>query len=121
MFNYTSDWSDAAVRRFIRRIGGVENVLDLFALRGADTRAMEKEIDSGYLIELQKRIDKIVFEEHALDVSDLKVDGKDVMEALNIRPGPKVGQVLHALLEKVLDDPKLNTRETLLELIKTYE
>ncbi|MFH1684229.1 MAG: CCA tRNA nucleotidyltransferase [Candidatus Margulisiibacteriota bacterium] len=121
MFNYTSDWSDAAVRRFIRRIGGVENLLGLFALREADTRAMEKEIDSGYLIELQKRIDKIVLEEHALDVSDLKVDGKDVMKVLNIRPGPKVGQILHALLEKALDDPKLNTREILLELIKTYE
>lgn len=121
MFNYTSDWSDAAVRRFIRRIGGVANVSDLFALRLADTKAMEKEIDSGYLIELQKRIDKIIEEEHALDVSDLKVDGQDVMKALNISPGPKVGQVLHFLLEKVLDDPKLNNREILLKLTKNHD
>lgn len=121
MFNYTSDWSDAAVRRFIRRIGGLENVADLFALRNADTKAMEREIDSDYLKELQKRIDKIIEEEHALSVADLKVNGEDVMKELKIKPGPKVGQVLHALLEKVLDDPKLNQREILLELIRTHE
>jgi tRNA nucleotidyltransferase (CCA-adding enzyme) len=121
MFNYSGEWSDAAVRRFIRRIGGINNVADLFALREADTRAMEKEIISEYLIEMNKRIDKIIEEENALDISDLKVDGKDVMRVLNLPPGPMVGRVLHYLLEKVLDDPKLNEREILLELIKTYE
>jgi tRNA nucleotidyltransferase (CCA-adding enzyme) len=121
MFNYSSEWSDAAVRRFIRRIGGVENVADLFALREADTRAMEKEIISEYLRELNKRIDRIIEEENALAISDLKVDGKDVMQILNVPPGPIVGKVLHHLLEKVLDDPKLNEREILLGLIKTYE
>ncbi len=121
MFNYTSDWSDAAVRRFIRRIGGIENVRDLFALRHSDAKGMEKEIESEYLVELQKRIDKIVEEENALNISDLKVDGNDVMRVLSIPAGPKVGKVLHFLLEKVLDDPGLNERETLLELIKSYE
>jgi len=119
MFNYTSDWSDAAVRRFIRRIGGPENVADLFALRQADTKAMEREIDSEYLKELQKRIDKIIEEEHALSVADLKINGEDVMKTLKIKPGPKVGEVLHALLEKVLDDPKLNKKDTLQKLIKS--
>jgi poly(A) polymerase/tRNA nucleotidyltransferase (CCA-adding enzyme) len=121
MFNYTADWSDAAVRRFIMRIGGVDNVADLFALRQADTKAMEKEIVSDYLKELKSRIDKIITEQHALHIADLKVDGKDVMQLLKVAPGPKVGEVLHSLLEKVLDDPKLNERATLLNLIKTYE
>jgi len=121
MFNYTPDWTDAAVRRFIRRIGGLAVIPDLFALRVADTKAMEQELGTKYLKELKKRIDKIVKEENALHVKDLKVDGKDVMQALNIAPGPKVGQVLDALLEKVLDDPKLNERNTLLELIKNIK
>jgi hypothetical protein len=43
------------------------------------------------------------------------------MQSLKIKPGPKVGQVLSALLEKVLDDPKLNERQTLLKLIKEHE
>jgi len=120
MFDYNSQWSDAAVRRFIRRIGGVQNVEDLFLLRQADTKAMEAEVGFEYLSELGKRISKIIEEENALAVSDLKVDGNDVMQVLKIPPGPKVGEVLHSLLEKVLDDPKLNEREILINLIKAH-
>lgn len=119
MFNYKSEWSDAAVRRFIRRIGGIETIPNLFALRNADTAAMKDKVGSKYLSELQKRIDKIVAEQNALHVKNLKVDGKDIMAVLKIKPGPKVGEVLNILLEKVLDDPKLNTRETLLEMIRS--
>lgn len=120
MFEYTSEWGDAAVRRFIRRVGGVENVDDLFALRQADAEAMEHEAGWEYLNELRKRVDKVIAEENALAVSDLKVSGNDVMKVLKIKPGPKVGQTLKALLEKVLDKPSLNEREKLLELIKRY-
>jgi tRNA nucleotidyltransferase (CCA-adding enzyme) len=120
MFDYKSGWSDAAVRRFIRRVGGAANVSDLFALRRADTAAMRQTLGTAYLAELQQRIDRIVAEENALRVGDLKVDGKDVMKTLKIKPGPQVGQVLRALLEQVLDDPKLNEKTTLLKLIKKH-
>lgn len=120
MFDYNSGWSDAAVRRFIRRIGGVENLPDLFALRRADAAAMIKTNDGTYLNELQNRIDKIVAEQNALKIADLKVGGNDVMAILKIKPGPKVGEVLNALLEKVLDDPNLNEREKLIGLIKGH-
>lgn len=120
MFNYTKDWTDAAVRRFIRRVGSLESIADLFALRIADTQAMKSKIGAKYLKELQRRINKIIAEENALHVRNLKVDGQDVMKTLRISAGPKVGQVLNALLEKVLDEPKLNERQKLLELIKSY-
>jgi len=121
MFEYSSAWGDAAVRRFIRRVGGIEEVKNLFLLRKADAKGMEREIEAEYLNELQTRIDKIIAEENALHISDLKVDGNDVMRILKIPPGPKVGQVLNFLLEKVLDRPELNQRETLLELIHAYK
>ncbi len=120
MFNYATNWSDSAVRRFMRRVG-VENTKDLFLLRLSDTKAMEREIDSAYLMELQGRMDKIIDEENALHISDLKVKGEDVMQLLNIPPSPKVGVVLGYLLEKVLDDPSLNEKEKLIELIKEHE
>jgi poly(A) polymerase/tRNA nucleotidyltransferase (CCA-adding enzyme) len=120
MFDYTANWSDAAVRRFIRRIGGVENVKDLFAIRRADAEAMEQVAGLDYLKELEARIQKVIEEENALHVSDLKISGEDVMRELKILPGPKVGEVLGALLEKVLDDPSLNERDKLLELIKHH-
>jgi poly(A) polymerase/tRNA nucleotidyltransferase (CCA-adding enzyme) len=81
---------------------------------------MEREIDSGYLEELQMRIDKILAEENALHIKDLKVDGADVMREQNIPPGPRVGKVLEGLLEKVLDDPALNEHEKLLEMIRKH-
>ena len=120
MFNYTSDWSDAAVRRFIRRIGGIQNIDDLFALRKADTKAMESEIGSAYLAELKQRVNKIIAEEHALHVTDLKINGNDVMKTLKIPAGPRIGQILNAVLEQVLDNPKLNQRKKLLELVKKH-
>jgi len=99
---------------------GLENIDNLFLLRKADSRAMEREIDDAYLNELRSRIDKIIAEENALHVKDLLVDGKDVMHELDLPPGPKIGEVLSALLEKVLDDPALNTRSKLLEMIRDY-
>ena len=120
MFDYSAEWSDSAVRRFLRRIGGVGNAADLFVLRRADAEAMIKVNNGEYLVELQKRIDRIIEEEHALHVIDLKVNGNDVMTILKIKPGPKVGQVLNDLLEKVLDDPKLNDRDKLFEMIKAH-
>ena len=57
-----------------------------------------------------------------ISVSMLKIDGKGIMEVTHETPGPKIGFVLNALLEEVLDEPKLNTPEYLnnraIELIK---
>jgi len=120
MFDYSREWSDAAVRRFIRRIGGRQNVASVFALRRADAAAMKQDIGLAYLTELQQRIDKIIADENALHVADLKIDGHDVMQTLNIKPGPQVGKILNELLERVLDDPSLNDRATLLALVKQH-
>jgi uncharacterized membrane protein YcaP (DUF421 family) len=48
-----------------------------------------------------------------ISVSMLKIDGNKVMEIAKMEPGPKVGYILHALLEKVLDDPSYNTEKWL--------
>ena len=55
----------------------------------------------------------------ALKVTDLALDGKDVMRILEIPPSRRIGQILEWLLERVLDDPSLNTREKLEELLRT--
>lgn len=119
MFNYSSEWSDSAVRRFIKRVG-IDNIKDLFALRKADMRAMNREAQSSYLDELGDRIKKVVEDENALDVRDLKINGQDIMDALNIGPGPKVGEILNYLLEKVIEEPMLNEKEKLIEIAKEF-
>lgn len=118
MFNYDSTWTDSAVRRFIKRVG-IDNIKDLFSLRKADMRAMNKDADSDYLKELSNRIKKVIDDENALDVSHLKINGQDIMDILKIGPGPKVGEALNYLLEKVIDDPSLNEMEKLTDIVRS--
>jgi tRNA nucleotidyltransferase (CCA-adding enzyme) len=115
MFDYRAQWSDAAVRRWVRRVGEGA-VADLFDLRIADM--LGNGLKAGFpaqLEALRQRIERVLAGSGALRVRDLAVDGRDVMESLGIGPGPAVGEMLEALLEEVLEDPGGNTRERLLE------
>jgi len=119
MFDYRPEWSDAAVRRFIRSVG-VDSIADLFDLRIADN--IGNGLKTGfphYLGELRARVEAILAAEEALSVRDLAVDGEDVMRALHLKPGPRIGEILDLLLEEVLENPALNQREALLERIRT--
>ena len=114
MFDYRSQWSDAALRRWLKRVG-TEHVADLFDLRLADTRGNGlKQGTPAALDPMRERIERLIAESSALHVTDLAVDGRDVMREMAIAPGPAVGEALEALLEEVLDDPARNTREHLL-------
>jgi tRNA nucleotidyltransferase (CCA-adding enzyme) len=118
MFFYTPDWTDGTIRRFVRRVGP-ELVPRLFALREADLashgQGQDREKETR---ELRARIAKVAAADPALRVTDLAIDGKDVMRILAIPPGRRVGEVLEALLEKVLDDPRLNERDRLEGLVR---
>jgi hypothetical protein len=65
----------------------------------------------------QFRVEKILREHEAISVSMLKVRGDDVLRILNIAPGPRVGHVLNALLEEVLDEPSKNNKDYLAQRI----
>jgi tRNA nucleotidyltransferase (CCA-adding enzyme) len=117
MFYYQPDWTDGTVRRFVRRVGP-ERVELLFALREADIASRgQGEDPEGETRELRRRIAEVAAEDAALGIKDLAVDGRDVMRVLGTPPGPQVGRVLEQLLERVLDDPGLNEKETLERLI----
>jgi putative nucleotidyltransferase with HDIG domain len=114
MFDYRPGWSDAAVRRWLRRVGPGQ-VADLFDLRMADSLGNGlRTANPAALDELAARVDRVLAEGAALSVSDLAVGGDDVKRVLGIGPGPQVGAALAALLEEVLEDSALNTREHLL-------
>jgi tRNA nucleotidyltransferase (CCA-adding enzyme) len=117
MFFYTPDWTDGTVRRFVKRVG-TERLPKLFALREADIISRGRGEDPvGETRELRERIERVASEDAALNVRDLAVDGKDVMRVLAIPPSAKVGEVLNRLLERVLDDPSLNQKDTLEAMI----
>jgi tRNA nucleotidyltransferase (CCA-adding enzyme) len=114
MFHYRPEWTDSAIRRFLREVG-TEHLEDLFALRAADTmgNGLRKRI-APELTEFRRRIELEIERQNALTVRDLCIDGYDLMEALGLVPGPIIGRALSALLEDVLDDPSRNEREWLL-------
>ena len=116
---YSSEWTDAAVRRFIKRVGP-DNVEPLLRLGQADAlgkgRNVEEELAA--LAELRTRIDEQVEQGGALTVQALAIDGDDVIQHLEGGAGPVVGQVLRELLERVIEDPSLNTRDKLMPIVE---
>lgn len=76
-------------------------------------KKIAKKLDS--LAYFKKRI--IEVQKHIPSVTDLKVNGKDVMEVLKLGPGPKVGEILEILFEEIIEDPDKNDRERLLARI----
>lgn len=116
----THEWSDSAVRRFIAKVGE-ENLEDLFSLRIADASSNPKSaFNPDEIAKLQLRISEVREKDMALKISDLEINGNQLIEELGIEKGPKLGEVLNYLLERVLDDPILNTKESLLEEAKNY-
>jgi len=120
MFLYTPQWSDAAVRRFVRRVGGGQ-LADLFDLAIADRLAKHRESRfhlPADLDELMSRIDELRLDKLALTIGDLAIDGEELLNIAKKPAGPWVGEVLSQLLELVLERPELNQSAELLHQAK---
>ena len=117
MFHYQPSMTDSAIRRLIRKVGK-ENISDLILLRISDRKGSGSTTTSWRFLELQKRIGEQLFE--PMEVSDMVVNGKDVMEIMKVKPGPIIGKVLSELFEEVLEDTSKNQRDYLLNRIKEY-
>lgn len=110
----------SAVRRIVKNVGP-ENVWDLMKVRACDRIGMGRPKEKPYRL---RKYEAMIEEAMRAPVSVgmLKTDGERVMEVTHETPGPRLGWMLHALLEEVLDDPNLNTEDYLnkrtLELAK---
>lgn len=110
-FSDTEKISLSAVRRLVANVGK-ENVWDLIDMRGCDRIGTGRPKENPYRLRKYKAMVEEVMRD-PISVGMLKIDGKKIMEVLDITPGPKVGQILNALLEEILEDPSLNTEEYL--------
>lgn len=109
-FSDTEKITLSAVRRIIVKVGK-ENIWTLMNVRECDRVGMKKK-EAPY--RLRKYFAMI--EEASRDpisVGALKIDGEFMIKDLGMKPGPRMGWMLHALLEEVLEDPSKNELEYL--------
>jgi len=113
-----STWSDAAVRRFVKNVGGPDSIDDLIKLRIADATANPKtSFDKKEIVALQQRISEVRERDMVMKVTDLDIDGND-LKKLGFKAGPKIGEILNELLEIVIEDPVMNDREKLMDIVR---
>ena len=118
MFSVISTQTDKAVRRFIRNVT-TDYIDDMIAMRRADRLGSGSKETSWRWELFKERIVEV--QKQPFSIKDLKIDGKDVMEILKIKPSRKVGEVLETIFKEVEEKPELNDREILLEKIKNLE
>lgn len=106
----------SAVRRVITNVGQ-ENIWDLMSLRVCDRIGTGRPKEQPFrLRKYQSMVEEAL--RAPLSVGMLGVDGTDIMELTGEKPGPRLGWILHALLEEVLDDPARNDKEILSERVR---
>jgi poly(A) polymerase/tRNA nucleotidyltransferase (CCA-adding enzyme) len=109
----------SAVRRLMVNVGP-ELVWDLMKVRRCDRIGMGRPNEAPYRL----RKFEAMIEEASRDpisVKQLKIDGEYLIKEMNMKPGPRMGWTLHALLEVVLENPEKNTIEDLTEKVKELD
>ncbi len=102
MVNYSSAWTGAAVRRFVRKMG--RRLDPVLTLAAADRRAHGADTGMGTPVaELRERIDRVTAEMQSRNLPfQPPLDGRQIMDALGIAPGPDVGRAKEYLYQAVL-------------------
>jgi len=117
-FADTATISLSAVRRMIVNVGK-ENIWDLMNLRACDRIGTGRPKENPYRLRKYKSMIEEALRD-PVSVKMLKIDGQKIMEVGKMSPGPKIGVILNALMEEVLDDPKLNTEDYLVQRTKEF-
>jgi putative nucleotidyltransferase with HDIG domain len=115
LFTVDERQTDSAIRRFIRNVGK-ENLEDILALRTGDRLGGGARETSWRLEKFKDRLLEV--QRQPFSVTDLKVNGKEVMMILGINPGPKVGEILNQLFDEVIEKKTENKKEILLKRLK---
>jgi len=130
MYHYTREWTDGAVRKFIRKVGLTPEFMSidkignfpLFRLRAGERlgNGLKGIAVTDRQKDFEKRIIDLYKESTGLTVQDLAVNGTTLMETFRLPQGQKVGEILEFLLDQIMERPSLNSRTELLKLAVEY-
>ncbi|HZN13676.1 MAG TPA: CCA tRNA nucleotidyltransferase [Acidimicrobiales bacterium] len=109
---YSADvWTDSAVRRYVRDAGPLLDLLNELTRCDCTTRNERRARDLNLRMdELEAQI-AVLREQEELDAIRPDLDGTQVMEQLDIKPGPLVGEAMRYLLELRLEEGQLGEAE----------
>lgn len=118
MFFYSPETPISRARLLVSKLGW-DNIYDFVDLRIADRIASGFEHAKGKgLKKLISDLEILKKENSDYKIADLNISGHDLITKLDINPGPQIGEILDKLLEKVIENPELNKKDTLLKLAK---
>ena len=91
----------------------------MLALRTADRLGSGAKETSWRTELFKKRIEEVQI--IPFSVNDLKIDGTDVMQELNIKPGPEIGKILTTIFEEVEEGKLKNEKEVLIKRLQEFK
>ena len=113
-FSDPDEISLTAVRRIIRNVGGSENVWALIKLRVCDRIGMGRPKEKSYrLRQYEAMMDEAM--RSPVSVKDLKINGDEIMEKFHVKPGKRIGWILHACMAETLHNPENNNHDYLVK------
>jgi tRNA nucleotidyltransferase (CCA-adding enzyme) len=111
--------SDADLRRFATRVGreALSEALDVSVTVAEERFGAEAEAAQNAR-RFRAQMELAVRRDTPLTSKELAIAGRDLIATLQLSPGPQIGRIIEALFQRVLDDPSLNQRESLLALAR---
>ncbi|WP_353092903.1 HD domain-containing protein [Tissierella praeacuta] len=111
-----SDLKEKGLKRLLSNFGE-DDIFTLLELQKADRSCSNKEADIKDLLEREKKIKDIIRNKEVYEKNQLAINGSDVIK-LGYKEGKIIGGILNYLFEKVLENPELNEREQLIDIVK---
>ncbi|MPQ42560.1 CCA tRNA nucleotidyltransferase [Clostridium tarantellae] len=107
-----------SLKKLIKKVSK-ELIFDLLELKKAYLIVMN-EYSSEYIDIIKDNVEEILYSNEPIYLKDLSVNGEILVKELGVKPGKEIGVLLNFLLENVLENPELNTKQNLINLSKQY-
>ena len=113
--------SPKGARKFLNQAGSFETAHDLLDLKEADHLGKGKEDATRSTVDLMRELINSEKEsENAFTPKDLAINGNEVMQILGMDSGPQIGKVLNHLMEIVVDNPEMNSKDNLTTFLNNF-
>jgi tRNA nucleotidyltransferase (CCA-adding enzyme) len=113
--------SRKSIRKLLNIIGE-ELFCDLLKVKAADLSAQNPIYHKeGYakLALIEEKFKEILEKKECFSIKNLEIDGRDLIN-IGVKQGTDIGKILNHLLEKVIEEPCLNTKESLVRITKKF-